>query len=381
MLRQETIRLQNVTGEYRLSFPLSERHHITAASLLLDFVHSKALTPSRSQLRVQVNGVTIAQWLLDSETSHRQEKVVIPPELLVSGYNELRFLSAQHYTDRQCESPASPELWTEINSVRSRLEFQYDLKPAPLSLAGLPALFDKKLPKETISLLFADAGLDDNALNWGGMVAQGIALRLDYAPFRLDMAELKSKPGDASVRFAVPQDRDVVVIAERSKLASFFSEQVLERVTGPYLGLFPVPDNPGRFVLLVSGDNAKQVGEAARVFAWMNFPLPDAPETVLGSIRMTPPEPYQGHSVLQPRQTYAFRELGFRTASRQGMRPDPIELELFLPEDLFAPENAEVVFRLHLAYNADMRRDSLIKMEINGIFEQTIRLQEVAGAQ
>ena len=137
MIRPEAIRLENMAGEFALSFPVPERHRVRSANLVLDFVYSDALIATRSQLRIQVNGVTVAQWRLRPGATHRQESVDIPPELLLSGYNELRFFTAQHYTDKQCEAPASPELWTEINALQSRLEFQYDLEPAALSLAKL----------------------------------------------------------------------------------------------------------------------------------------------------------------------------------------------------------------------------------------------------
>ncbi len=381
MMRPDSIRLKNLSDEYRLSFPLPRRHRISQARLVLDFTHSNVLVPSRSQLRVRVNGVTVGQWRLRPEQARRRVSLDIPPELLLEGYNELQFLSALHYTDKQCEAAASPELWAEIDPLRSRLEFRYDLRDAPLSLAGLSSLFDKKLPPQTVALLLPAAEPDEEDLNLGGLAVQGIALRYDYAPFGLELGRLVAASAEGPLRFAVPAARDVVVIAERGKLAAFVSPAVAERIGGPYLGLFPAPGNPGRFVLILSGNDAAEVREAVRAFAWMNFPLPDAPETVIRSVRLRPPQPYQGFPALEPGGAYSLKELGFQTASRHGISPDPMAFELFLPPDLFAPEHAEVVFRFHLAYDAGMRRDSLLEMRINGTFERAIQLPEEGGAQ
>ncbi len=379
MTKPGSIELRNLGDEYRLSFPVPDRYQVERATLIVDFTHSNALVRSRSQLRVRINGVTVAQWHLGGNSFHRIEKLVIPPELLLNGYNELQFQTAQHYTNDQCEAPDSPELWLEINPVRSQLEFQYQLKPAFLSLARLSSLLDKKLPESTIQLLFPSRQLIEDEWNWGGLVTQGIALRLDYAPFRLQLGRLEVKEQKFPVNLNVSQGRDSIIIGDRVKLAPYLAEETLAKITGPYLGLFPAPDAPERFVLLISGKDAREVGQAVLAFSLLNFPLPDERETVIRSIQMDLVLPYQGYPALEPEGTYTFKQLGFNTAFRQGLNPPPMTLGFFLPPDLFAPEDSEIVLMLHLAYNAGMRRDSLIEVSVNGIFEQAVQLTEEGG--
>ncbi len=363
-----------------MSLPVPARWQVKSARLVLDFTYSGALVATRSQLRVQVNGVTLAQWRLDPRSARRLETVSIPPELLVAGYNELRFSVAQHYTEDQCEANASPELWTEIDPLKSHVWLEYTLVNPRLSLAFLGDSFDKKLPQAQVTLLFPELALDEWELSVGSLIAQGIGLRLEYAPFSLALAEVQPRPGSELLRLTLPQGQDSVLVGTRERLAPFLDPKLLSRITGPYLGLFADPKAPERVLLIVSGRNPGELRQAALAFALMRFPLPDAQETVIAEANFRQFQPYEALPVLQPNHTYTLSQLGFATTSRQGLDPAPIEFAFYLPPDAFAPEDAEVAFLLHLAYNAGMRQDSLLEMRINGVFERAIQLPEAGGA-
>lgn len=372
------IKLYNLADEYTLSLPVPARWRLQSAALKLDFVTSSALVAKRSQLRIQVNGVTIAQWQPDPHKLRRIETVSIPLELLLAGYNELRFLAAQHYTEDQCEANTSPELWTEINPATSSVKFEYALAPLPLSLARLTEVFDPKSPEANIALMFPSLNLSEQELIAGSLIAQGIGLRLKYAPFTLTLVQAVSQPNRA-LRLALPKDQDAVLIGTNEQLKALLAPEILSHINGPYLGLFANPEAP-TVLLVVSGRTPDEVRQAALAFALMNFPLPDAPETVIAQGDFEALWPHRTLPMLQPNRTYTLAQLGFATTSRRGLTPDPIEFEFYLPPDAFAPENAEAVFLLHFAYNAGMRQDSLLEMRINGVFERAIPLSEANGA-
>lgn len=374
------IKLRDLADESALSLPIPERWQVKSAVLALDFTYSNALVAKRSQLRVQVNGITVAQWRLDPKAGRRIETIPLPPELLLSGYNELRFLAAQHYTEDQCEANTAPELWTEIDPVKSHLVLKYEMAPPPLSLARLAEIFDKKQPEAKIAFLFPDLALSESELAVGSLIAQGIGLRLEYAPFGFALGQAEPKPNIGPIRFVLPKDQDSVLIGTRERLAPLLDPQLVARIGGPYLGLFVDPQAPGRLLLIVSGGNEDEVRQAALAFALMEFPLPDAQETVIASVDFEPFLPYQAQPALLPNRTYTLAQLGFATASRQGTTPSPFEITLYFPPDAFAPEDAEVVFLLHLAYNAGLRQDSLLEMRVNGVFERAIQLPEPGGA-
>jgi hypothetical protein len=375
----ESIELRRLADEYTLSLPIPERWQVKRAKLILDFIASNALS-KRSQLRIQVNGVTVFQQRLEPNSARQVAVVSIPPALLVAGYNSLRFLVAQHYTEDRCEANDAPELWTQIDPVNSSVVLEYTETPPPLSLARLSEIFDPKLPHVEVALLFPERALSEQELLAGSLVAQGVALKARYAPFSFSLDQAALEGGSETVRLRLPKDQDAVLIGTRERLAPYFDPQLTARIVGPYLGLFANPKAPTRVLLVVSGRSDDEVRQAALAFALMRFPLPQAQETVIEQLDFAPFLPYQALPGVQPRASYTLAQLGFATASRQGLDPSPLEFAFYLPPDAFAPEDAQVTFLLHLAYNAGMRQDSLLEMQINGVFERAIQLSEVSGA-
>ncbi len=380
MTRPERIVLRTTRADYTLHFPVSHRHRPVAVRLHLDFTHSNALMPSRSQIRIQLNGVTIGQRHLSPPDTHKVVDLEIPPELVVAGYNELRFRVAQHYTEAHCEDPTSPELWTEIDTVRSRLILEWRPRPLAPRLSDLDRLIDPTLSDYRFRLLLPNTEIDDPQLQWGGLIVQGVALRRDYAPFGLALDHPKPTQASGTTLRMIPPRDDAALMGTRQQLRPFLPESLYRAIQGPYLGIFPAPGQPEHFVLVVSGTSDKEVEQAATAFALMRFPLPDTATTLIREIRTPSPRPYAAIPAVEADTTYRFAQLGFTTREARRLAPSPLELTIFVPADWYAPETAEVTLHLHLAYNAGMRRDSLLEMRINGVFERAIQLPEEGGA-
>ncbi|BCX88696.1 cellulose synthase operon protein B [Methylomarinovum tepidoasis] len=383
MTRSEAIVLRQVTDDYVLHFPVSSRRHLLAARLHLDFTHSNVLVGSRSQLRVQINGVTVGQWRLQPQETHRIVELSLPTTLLVPGYNEIRLAAALHYTDVHCEDPSSPELWLEINPVKSHLTLEQEPASIRPSLAELPTLIAPTVGEDyAIRLLMPGTDLSERQLSWGALVTEGIALRRDYAPFRLALASpvpATDLPADTAVRLR--GNEDTILIGTREQLRSLLGETVHARIRNAYLGLFPLPQHPEHFVLVVSGTTPEEVERAGRAFALLNFPLPDSAETLVEDVELDTLLDYQAIPATLPDTTFRFSHFGFETHTFQGIRPEPAAVDLFVPGDWFAPESAQVTLGLHLAYSAGLRRDSFLEMRINGVLERAIQLPEESGAQ
>ncbi|WP_340681277.1 cellulose biosynthesis cyclic di-GMP-binding regulatory protein BcsB [Methylomarinovum caldicuralii] len=384
MARPERVVLRNVSDDYVLHFPISPRRQVRSARLHLDFFHSAALVASRSQLRIKINGVTVSQWRLSPTNPHRIVDIPIPAELLVSGYNELRFITVQHYTESQCEDPTSPELWTEIDTVHSHLDLLQHPRPIEAGLSALSRLIDPTLPDYRIHFLIPTADFDDDQLAWGSLIAQGIALRRRHAPFTLDLTQAIAPPAvapAAQILLPGPTDGDTVLIGTRRQLRPLLGDAPLRAIQGAYLGIFPAPQQPEHFVLVISGITPDEVHRAAEAFSLLNFPLPDSAATLIREPNLDPVNPHQGLTAVVPEATYSFSQLGFATRAVRGLKPRPLEIEFFMPADWYAPETAEVILKLHLSYSAGMRRDSLLEMRINGIFERAVPLPAETGSQ
>ncbi|TDJ30312.1 MAG: hypothetical protein E2O55_01555, partial [Gammaproteobacteria bacterium] len=124
MSRPEQILLQTAADRYTFYIPLSPRVRLRRATLALAFTNSISMFETRSQLRVRVNGRVVGQTLLDARNPVRELSVDIPPDLMDPGYNEMEFQVSQHYVS-QCENPMAPELWTNIDTSKSTLKFEY----------------------------------------------------------------------------------------------------------------------------------------------------------------------------------------------------------------------------------------------------------------
>lgn len=377
MSRSEAITLRSVKDQYELTFPLAERNRAVKARLHLELVNSNALIGHRSQLRVLVNGWHIAQIKLDPANPNTRADIIIPVERLKPGYNVLRFDSAQHYTDEHCEFPDSPELWTEVDTLKSTLSIS--TVPATLhpTVADLNSLIGATLGDYDLNIAQAGEMKTDEQLSWGGLIAQGAALRLKYAPFRVNLHRIANTEDNAAGGSA----QDWVLIGTRTSLAAHLKPEILERITGPYLGISSRPENPGTFLLVISGATDADVSQAALAFTRINFPFPDTADTVIRSQQAPPAKPYQSPGMLAEGRAYAFSQLGFTTSSFEAMSDDPKEIKLVMPPDLYAPEDAQVEFWLHLAYRAALRKDSVINLMLNGHFERAVHLKEESGAE
>jgi len=366
-------------------FPLPDRYSVNSAKLHLELTNSNALIQSRSQLTVRLNKTVVAQIKLDPDNPRTFADIVLPTDKLIVGYNRLRFAVAQHYTEEECEAPDAPELWTEVDSVKSELAFDLMLRSKTPTLASIPYYIDEKLPTYTIKILRPQLEFDTQDLIWGALIAQGVALRLQHVPF-----EIEQGAADVPGRFnPVPDvdsdhlsgaELDTVIAGKHADIEAYLDREISERISGPYLGVFPLNGDARHFLLVVSGVNDEQVAVAAKTFASITFPFPDTADSVIKKFEQPAPKAYQLAGLIQPDTTYTFAQLGLDTTSVSEGQDSAIQLALKLAPDLYAREDTEVVLRLHLAYGAAMRRDSTINISLNGVFQQAIHLQQLNGA-
>jgi hypothetical protein len=382
--------LDNLSGPLRLagqrvstsiSLPLSARERVESATLHLVVTNSVSLLSDRSQLAVRVNGTTIAQLALSSKQPETTADIRIPPELLRPGYNTLGFVAAQHSTEN-CEDPNAPELWTEVDTSASTLRMQTTLAPlATPRLSDLDDLIDPKAwSTHAFAIVNAAHPANDTQLATGSLIAQGIALRLRYlsAPPRVTDAQRGAGSGIApGLALGKPDNADVFVVGTRDQLRPYLDPQVLSRVSGAFLGLYPKPDDPHRFMLVVTGRDDAEVERAARVFAHRELPLPRRGELAVDALDEAAVAPWSTSRVLAGTAPRTFRSLDFR--SRTLAPGDRAEMRIALPADVYAPEDAQVSLDLNFTAGAKMRSDSVLNLYLNDRFEQVIALDHSEG--
>lgn len=247
---------------------------------------------------------------------------------------------------------------------------------------------DEKLPGYRLQVLHSGAQTDATLLQWGALVSQGAAVRLNYVPLEIGLAPMRivEQPQDLSEAEAPLKidtsayTSDVVLLGTASQLRPALSQELSELIKGPFLALYPLPGKAGLYALVVSGLDDTQVLRAAQAFALMDYPLPDTAHATIHELHIPKLGLYELPDMLAAGGSYSFQDLGAHTLTTSGRDSTPLELKLVIPPDLYAPEDAQVQVRLHLAYGASMRSDSVINVHLNRIFEHAIALNQPLGA-
>ena len=88
------------------------------------------------------------------------------------------------------------------------------------------------------------------------------------------------------------------MIGTKAELGPYLSKSILDGITGSFLGVYALDADPRRFVLVVSGNTAAEVAQAARTFAFLNFPYPDTPSVLVSAIEYAALTDYSGRNTL-----------------------------------------------------------------------------------
>ena len=391
----QRIRLLYTADEFLMFIPMSARLKVNSAVLQLRLTNSTALLRERSQLAVRLNGKVLAQTALMPQRPESGIDIRVPADLLKPGYNQLVFSVVQHYA-LKCENADSADLWTEIDTVASTLAVEGERLPLTPRLSDMATLFDPKAwGEQALNIITAPAApVRDDQLQWGALVAQGVALHLRYIPLRVNHtpavpgARLSSGANFPGLQQDALRRSDSILIGTKDELAPYLAPKLLDGITGGFLGVYPLDADPGRFVLVVSGTTAAEVTQAANAFAYLSFPYPDSASMRVAGVESPTLANYAGQRSLTQGRSYHFSQLDFRTttvraaASTSLINEEHIqgmELELMIPGDLFAHEDANVELLLHFAYGAGLRGDSALNIMLNGRFERSIALTVDAG--
>ncbi len=380
MLENKQIILKSVDGTYSFSFPISERKRPLSAELNIALTNSNLLHERRAQFVVYVNDFVIGQIKLNPVNNVVQTKFNIAKEYLRQGYNHITLKVSQHYTETQCEDWSAPELWTNINAEKSTLTLHYENLPLDERLSALNELINDKLDQYAFSILRPTEAIADEYLYWGALAAQGAQLRLKYSPMHLD--EQLATPSPSGGRFNLNPallKNDAVLLGTKAQLQPLLATEISEAITGAYLGIFQQDHDKEHFILVISGNNNEEVKRAVQSFTLLNAKFPDTQQTVINKalfrddLALTPPK------AILPDNTYQFNQLGFDYQPLTATNSEA-SLNIRMPPDLYGTEETLVKVNLNMAYGAGMRKDSVINVSLNGLFNQAIQLKDPEGA-
>jgi hypothetical protein len=369
--------LRCVTDQQTIQIPLPERWSVRRAGLRLRYTVSNNLARDSSQLVIKLNDIVVAQTRLNPQSPDAVTDVPIPIDLMQPGYNRLSFESVQHSvgtTRQQCESPCSPDMWTNIDLKESFLQIDYDLEPVPLDLSKLSGfVFDPRLtPEGSVHLVTED--LSEPAVNAAAVVASGIARRFDYRKVIFSVSR-ELDPG-----------RDNVVVGKLGYATRFLSRHGIELPPGKggYLKLLHMPGASGRpdmsrALLVVSGESDDAVKIAAMTFSSMSFSFPGNSDLSVFKFVLPDLEQYSGREVLSSDRIYSLKTLNFPTYTFRGFNSGGRRINFRLPVDFHIRPNQYAALMLNLSYGSGIKSDSALSVLVNGSSVRSIPLTESSG--
>ena len=347
--------LRDASMNAKIAIPLSARLKLKTMTLTLTFTSSIALKPETSVMSVRFNETTLAQIRLDSKSPIVTARVNLPVELARPGYNTLALSLTQH-NGQDCEDPEAPELWTEVNTVDSALEIDGEYVGTPLRLSDFEQIVSPGIGgARRLAIVTPPLAKDAALIEAGGLVAQAVALRSQYESVDLKSVTLAGAPaaGDA---WALD---DQIVIGTKEQIAALLDAGEAAKISGPYLGLRSLDRRQMR--MIVSGTTPQDVITAARALTYMDIPLADAVSADIKTIKA----PSSRAKTLQPDRIYGFEELGVPTTTLSGNGTQKVTLNLPMPPDLYAPEQAALDMLLDLNYGAGTGAGSVINVDIS----------------
>ena len=268
------------------------------------------------------------------------------------------------------------------------MTLNYENRPVNAKLSELNSLINDSLDNYSLSILRADEAISDDYLYWGAVVAQSVQLRLKYVPMKLD--EQRVTPYHAledSVksfgRFNLNPEQlkhDAILLGTKEQLGQLISTEISQAIKGAYLGVFQQDHDKEHFILVISGNTNQEVKTAVQAFALLTATFPDAQQTVIDRALFPDTIATYPHKSIIPDHTYQFAQLGFANKSLDAANSEA-KLDIRIPADLYGTEDNVVKINLNLAYGAGMRKDSVINISLNGLFNRAIQLKEAEGAQ
>lgn len=364
-----SIMLRNDRAIYTLFMPIPARYKVLRCRLVLDYTNSVSLLVHRSSLSVALNDRILRQMRLDPNFPSNVVTVDFPVSLLKPNFNQVQFIVAQRSTER-CQDPNAAELYTQINPDTSYFEAEMIPQPVPLRLSAIRDIVDEKLwlPYSFHLVFPGGTSQDETMLSWGSIVTQGVALALGAQPFRVSHSE------------GIREGRDNIVIAPRNALSAFLTAPEISMITGSFIGVKTLKDDPSNYLIVISGNTPDEVGQAALAFSLINFPLPDSQFALVDRLAIPEKPVYIRNSPLSLAGSYSLRRLGYRTRTIRGFNTGAFEVPIYLPGDLSQNDMSNVEMRLNFVYGSAFRNDSVLNVFINDTFHQSFRINNLNGA-
>lgn len=359
-LPQTGIRFEGEIGTRAIDFYLTEAQAAAPASLDMSVLNSIVVAPEYSELAVSINGTELGAAPIEFAAAPAPVAFEVPEGLLTAGRNRIEIAASQrHRTD--CSVSSTYELWTEVYSAGTVLDFTGEGLERIEGLGELPAVGLNG--NGAVALRFLIPEIETTEARTAALrLSQYLALALK-AP-SVEITLIDGLDGDA------PQaDGLTVVMGTADALPETLAEFSDQAAGGPLAGI--AEWDGGGNTLVVSGPNWNAVEMAARSL------MPDTTESAvdLGGLRSDLPDSIP---VISGRSSVALSALGVDTVAFNGRRYHTA-LRFALPADFYAEMYSEAELVLNAAYSSVVLPGSQLEIYVNGQIASVIPILTTDG--
>lgn len=360
--------LLGIQNQQYIDFGLRKDRIVSDASLELTYTASPALIPAWSHLRIYLNDVLMdTVRIYEQDLGQQRTRTIGLNSFLLSDFNQVRIEFVGHYTDI-CEDPANSSLWVNISSA-SKIHLNTQAMAMRNDLAFFPLPFFDPSDRDATRLHMVFAGTPNAAEQQAAGVLSSFIGSLSGwrgADFPVLYNQL---PATGERRQIISNS---VVFATNDRRPDFLSDK--ERypdVEAPVITLMDHPDHAYSKLLVLMGRDEKDLHTAAMALASQS-PLLRGQQVVINKLQtLEPRQPYDAPNWVPTDRPVRFAELIDypEQLQVQGMRPDPIQLELNLPPDLFVWRNQGIPLTTRYRYTMPVVNDeSRLSLSINEQF-------------
>lgn len=345
------------------------------ARIELEITHSGALLPDRSSLTVSLNGTVLDTTMLagGDDGTPLQASVRVPTDLL-EHYNKVTFEVVQHLTD-DCEDPFDPALWTRVG-LDSRIVIPHSTLYAPAELKYYPYPFFDTRGYGPLAVTLAGVGnASDGQLDALAELGVSFGRLADYRGVAV-------QPPAATLA-EVSQGQALVVgtPGENPLVGQLINQQVFPRAGEGLLAMVPLPQDPRRSALVVTGGDAAGLLVAAQALASQDrFPILSGPTSIIRSVEGDePPASRQAPQIAPREDSFTLEDIGVPDQTAHGYYAAPITIPIKLLADSQVQLNGARI-GLDYAYSALLDNDlSTLEVRIDNTSIRSISLDKPDG--
>ena len=356
---QDAVVLRGVESSTHFFFALPQTDVATSATLQLRCRFSPSLLPALSHVGILLNGslFAVAAMPPPGQDPVFVQTLTIPAELLAHT-NELEFEFIGHYAPSD-EDPSSTALWfrldpaTSVQITGSRMPLANDLRLLPVPFFDPDLVLTQQVP-----IVFT-AAPSTVAMQAAGVFASWIGILADTRAVQFPVSIGSIPTGNA------------VVFAESADAARALG---VADVAGPTAAIRTNPNDPFGKILVLTGQDAAQMLEAAQAVALNPYAMHG--DTLQLAVQL----PAQRQPDDAPRWLPLGRKTPVQDLATGSLQTDgyaPMQLYLRLPPDLDPNGKSDLQFHLRYRYNPmPLATDSSINLLLNGNYIGSVPLPQ-----